>query len=88
MSLIYVTKEYKGHSKKCTCWNEYEQEGDVVTKYKCTRVKSFDGNENERIMMREKMDSWRLVIPLCQNGLKSIYNKEYVNRTVFESSIL
>ena len=61
MSLIYKTNEYKGHgSGKSYSWNEYEQDGDTVTKYRCNRTKFFDGDENTWSNSRKEEASWEI----------------------------
>lgn len=46
--IIYTTNEWSGYNRKnIRFWNEYELNGNVVTKYKCRRWKYFNGKENE-----------------------------------------
>ena len=55
---IYVTKEWEGYSKHSYFWNEYRLEGNTVVKYKCSRHKFFDGDENNWEENERVVDSW------------------------------
>ena len=54
---IYTTNEWKGNGKSYY-WNEYRLEGDEVVKYKCSRTKFFDGDENNWDHEESVVDSW------------------------------
>ena len=58
MSLIYSTNEWNGYGKQNYYHNEYRREGDVVSKFKCNRFKSFDGKENSWHKDERLVDSW------------------------------
>lgn len=43
---IYCTREWKGYGKQNYSHYEYFQNGDQISKVKCRRFKTFDGDEN------------------------------------------
>ena len=55
---IYKTKEWKGFGNSSS-WNEYHQNNGVVTQYKCTSTKFFDGKENTKGVDMRKTASWK-----------------------------
>ena len=59
MSIIYTTNEWKGHGNSYY-WNEYHLEGDTVVKYKCSRSKFFDGDENVWSEDKREIETWSL----------------------------
>ena len=67
---IYITKEWKGHSKQSYYWNEYRREGNRVVKYKCHRQKFFDGKENNWNTGERIEDSWATDDPNMPGWLK------------------
>lgn len=66
---IYTTNEWKGHGKSYY-WNEYRLEGDEVYKYKCSRVKIFDGNESSWEEDEYVVESWSLEDPDMPDWLR------------------
>ena len=59
MKTIYSTNEWKGHGKQNYYHNEYRQEGDEVSQYKCHRQKGFDGRESSWSKDERKVNSWK-----------------------------
>ena len=70
MKNIYTTQERPGYGKSYYR-NEYRLEDDTVTKYRCGRVKSFDGKENSWIETEKKVDSWSIDDPTMPDWLKN-----------------
>ena len=66
--VIYTTNEWKGYGKSYY-WNEYRLEGDQVVKYKCSRHKFFDGDENTWSTEEQVDDSWALDDPTMPEWL-------------------
>ena len=66
--VIYTTNEWKGYGKSYY-WNEYRLEGDPVVKYKCSRHKFFDGDENTWNTEERVDDSWALDDPTMPEWL-------------------
>lgn len=60
--VIYKTNEWKGYGKSYY-WNEYRQEGNTVYKYKCSRSKFFDGDENNWEEDESLEESWEIDDP-------------------------
>lgn len=66
---IYETKEWKGLGKSYY-WNEYHLDGNVVTKYKCSRIRSFDGKESDWYYNKDEVESWDTDDPSMPDWLK------------------
>ena len=66
---IYKTQEHRGYNKSWY-WNEYRLEGDTVYKYRCGRVKFFDGDENNWEETEDLEDSWDINDPNMPDWLK------------------
>jgi len=69
MSKIYVTREWKGYGKQNYYRNEYDQDGDTVTKSKCNRFKSFDGKENNWEHSKREVARWKIDDPSMPDWL-------------------
>lgn len=69
MSTVYVTHEWPGF-KHSHHHNEYRIEGDKVVKYKCSRYKIYDGDENAWEHEEKEELSWRLDDPHMPGWLK------------------
>ncbi|MBQ2819318.1 MAG: hypothetical protein IJF14_02905 [Clostridia bacterium] len=67
---IYETREWKGFGDQEYYHNEYHQEGDEVVKYKCSRMKTFDGKENSWSGEDKQTDSWKTDDPSMPGWLK------------------
>lgn len=59
MKTIYTTNEYKGYGKQNYYHNEYRQDGDTITKFKCHRQKTFDGKESSWGKEERAEQSWK-----------------------------
>ena len=68
---IYTTNEWKGHTKHTYFWNEYRLEGNIVVKYKCSRRKFFDGDENIWEENEKEIESWSIDSPSFPEWLKT-----------------
>lgn len=55
---IYETQEWKGYGKQNYYHNEYFQDKDIITKFKCNRRKFFNGEENEWLETKREEISW------------------------------
>lgn len=70
MKKIYETKEWKGFGKHEFFHNEYVQDKDTITKFKCGRRKIFNGKENEWTNTKRKEASWKKSDPKMPDWLK------------------
>ena len=69
--LIYSTNEWKGYTKNSYYSNEYWLEDGKVVKYKCSREKHFDGDENEWISDKRMEASWETDDPTMPEWLNN-----------------
>ena len=60
---IYRTNEWKGHGKQNYFWNEYRHEDNSVVKYRCHRMKFFNGDENVWEQEEKEEQSWEINDP-------------------------
>lgn len=70
MRVIYRTNEWKV-GKQHYCWNEYRLDGETVTKYKCHRLKIFDGDESSWESDETELESWKIDDPNMPEWLKN-----------------
>jgi len=71
---LYETREWKGYGKSCF-WNEYWLKDNVITKFKCSRTKFFDGKENVWSTGKKVMESWKIGSSIIPEWLKKIVPK-------------
>ena len=67
---IYETNEWHGYGKQNYYKNVYEQDGDIISKYKCHRSKFFDGKENTWSNEKNLEASWEKNDPNLPEWLK------------------
>ncbi len=70
MKKIYTTKEWSGYGKQDYYRNEYRQEEDTVTQYRCNRFKVFDGKENSWEHTEKAVNQWKVDDPAMPEWLK------------------
>ena len=56
--VLYTTKEWKDPCNNHYC-NEYRQEGNIITKVKCSWGKFFDGKESEKSESEKVLETWK-----------------------------
>jgi hypothetical protein len=68
--VIYKTNEWKGYGDHEFYWNEYRLEDSEVVKYKCSRRKFFDGDENNWEYDEDEVESWDIDDPDLPDWLR------------------
>lgn len=69
MTTIYRTRERPGYGKSYY-WNEYRLEGDIVTMYRCSKHKFFDGRESNWEPDENTVGSWQVDDPAMPDWLR------------------
>ncbi len=71
MKRIYKTKnEWSGYNKHSYYHNEYYQDGNEIIQFLCSRVKIFDGHENEWREGKKESNRWKIGDPLLPEWIR------------------